>query len=734
MNPSETVAGLGFDPHTAEGARIAEALAFAEAAHAGQSRASGDPYIGHPLAVASIVADLHMDADTVIAALLHDVVEDTPYTLADIEARFGHEVAQLVDGVTKLDRLEGQDREMQQAENLRKMFLAMAKDIRVILIKLADRLHNMRTLRHLPPDRARRIARETREIYAPLAHRLGIFRIKWELEDLAFQTLEPEAYQDMKERVAKKRQEREAAVEAVKAQLSEQLTRMGLAAEVSGRAKHLWSIYQKMVKQGKDFSQIYDLVAVRVLVETVKDCYAVLGLVHSLWKPVPGRFKDYIAMPKSNLYQSLHTTVIGPFGEPLEVQIRTFEMHHTAEYGIAAHWRYKEGHSGDADFEQKLSWLRQLLEWQRDMRDAREFVETLKVDLFSDEVFVFTPKGAVIDLPAGATPLDFAYRIHTDVGHHCVGAKVNGHIVPLGTPLENGDIVEILVNRHSPGPSGDWLNLVRTSQARNRIRQWFRRERRQEHLARGQDLLERELHRVGLSPSPERLAEAVRRLGWGTVEDLAVGVSEGTINLSQAVARIREDLEGPEAARGPAPRPVPAAAPAGEGGSEVLVRGQANMLTRLARCCQPVPGDPIIGYLTRGRGITVHRLDCPNERALARDPDRLIEVTWSPRAEEEAVHLVHLAVYAWDRPGLLADVANSVAGANITNAKVETFRDRTAVVNLSLEVKNLGQLTRIVDRIRALPYVTRVARLSHRERQRRTGPAARTGTAAGGRH
>ena len=539
MTELEMVEQLGFDADSPEAQQIAEAIRFSASAHLGQSRASGDPYVAHPLAVASILADLKMDSPTIIAALLHDVVEDTSYTLQDIEARFGSEVAQLVDGVTKLDRLEVRTREEEQAENLRKMLLAMAKDIRVILIKLADRLHNMRTLKHLTADRVQRIARETMDIYAPLAHRLGIFRIKWELEDLAFQHLQPDAYQQMKERVAKKRKEREAAVDAVTNELSHRLESMGMVFEVSGRAKHLYSIYQKMVKQGKDFGEIYDLVAVRVSVESVKDCYAVLGLVHSLWKPVPGRFKDYIAMPKSNLYQSLHTTVMGPAGEPLEVQIRTFEMHHTAEYGIAAHWRYKEGTKEDREFEQKLSWLRQLLEWQRDMRDAREFMETLRVDLFSDEVFVFTPKGDVLDLPAGSTPIDFAYRIHTDVGNHCVGAKVNGRIVPLATSLENGDIIEVLVNRKSPGPSTDWLNIVRTSQAKTRIRQWLRRERRQEHLARGQEILDRELRRAAVEIHADRLADEVRRLGWGTPEELAIGISDGSVNPVQAVSRIK---------------------------------------------------------------------------------------------------------------------------------------------------------------------------------------------------
>ena len=718
MTGLDLVEQFGFRAHSPEAEQIMRALAFAQQAHRGQSRASGDPYVAHPLAVATILADLKMDAPTIVAALLHDVVEDTPYTLDDIEERFGSEVAQLVDGVTKLDRLEERTREEEQAENLRKMFLAMAKDIRVILIKLADRLHNMRTLKHLTQDRVHRIAKETMEIYAPLAHRLGIFRIKWELEDLAFQHLHPDAFQEMKELVATKRQLREAAVDEVISELKGRLQGVGMVSEVSGRAKHLYSIYLKMYRQGKNFAEIYDLVAVRVLVESVKDCYAVLGLVHSLWKPVPGRFKDYIAMPKSNLYQSLHTTVIGPHGEPLEVQIRTFEMHHTAEYGIAAHWRYKEGGKGDREFEQKLSWLRQLLEWQRDMRDASEFMETLKVDLFSDEVFVFTPKGDVVDLPAGATPIDFAYRIHTDVGNHCVGAKVNGRIVPLATALESGDIVEVLVNRKSPGPSIDWLSIVRTSQAKTRIRQWMRRERRHEHLARGHEMLERELKRQAFQLSPERLAEIVKRLGYGSVDDVAVALSEGNTSPPMLMARIRDELDREAKTSHPIvpAAPVRARNPAAaRSGSEILVRGQGRMLTRLARCCEPVPGDPIIGYLTRGRGVSVHRLGCPNEKELAKDPERLIEVSWDATEAELAPHPVELRVYAWDRPGLLADVANVVADSNIISAKARGYRDRTAIVEVHLEVRNLTQLTHLISRLENLAYVQHVDRVS-RER------------------
>lgn len=710
LTEQKVAAILGFDPRPEDVERIGRALSLASDAHAGQSRASGDPYIGHPVAVARILADLHLDADTIVAALLHDVVEDTPISLADIEREFGADVAVLVDGVTKLDRLEVRSREEEQVENLRKMFLAMAKDIRVILIKLADRLHNMRTLKHLNRERVERIAQETREIYAPLANRLGIFRIKWELEDLAFQFLEPDAFQDVREKVAKRRRERETAVDNAITVLRERLRDTGVEAEVSGRAKHLYSIYQKMAKQGKAFEQIYDLVAVRVLVETVRDCYAALGLVHEMWKPIPGRFKDYIAMPKSNLYQSLHTTVIGPQGEPFEVQIRTFEMHHIAEYGIAAHWRYKEGTRPDRDFEQKLAWLRQLMEWQRDMRDAQEFMETLKIDLFQDEVFVFTPKGDVVELPAGATPVDFAYRIHTDIGHHCVGAKVNGRIVPLPSSLENGDIVEVLVNRSSPGPSPDWLGFVKSSTARTRIRQWLRRERRQEHLVRGRELLERELKRAGLPLTEERLAELLRKVGAGTPDEAAIQVSEGAVVPLQLVTRIKEEVArqaGPPLVIPRPSRPSRAGAP-----PEVLVRGQTRLLVRFGRCCAPVPGDPIIGYLTRGRGVSVHRLDCPNLAELTREnQERMVDVAWEVDSTD-APRPVELAVHAWDRPGLLADVANVVSSTNIINASARGFRDRTAVVNIKLEVKNLQQLNQLMDRIAALPYVLKVGRVS----------------------
>jgi len=709
VNVDQVADELGFASDPESLARIRAALAFAERAHAGQSRASGDPYIAHPVAVARILADLHMDRDTIVAALLHDVVEDTGVGLEEIRAEFGDDVADLVDGVTKLSRLKVQTREEEQVENLRKMFLAMAKDIRVILIKLADRLHNMRTLKHLSSDRVARIARETREIYAPLANRLGIFRIKWELEDLAFQFLEPDAFREMRDKVQKRRQEREAAVDEVVSVLTARLAATGVEAEVSGRAKHLYSIYRKMVAQDKEFSQVYDLVAVRVLVDSVRDCYAALGLVHEMWKPLPGRFKDYIAMPKSNLYQSLHTTVIGPGGDPLEVQIRTFEMHRTAEFGIAAHWRYKESSPEDRDFEQKLAWIRQLMEWQRDMGDAREFMETLKVDLFADEVFVFTPRGDVIELPSGATPVDFAYRIHTDVGHHCVGARVNGRAVPLSSALDNGDIVEILVNRSSPGPSLDWLGFVRTSSAKHRIRQWLRRERRQEHLARGRELLARELRRTGLDAlGDERLAGLLHKMGFASLDELAVRIAEGGITPGQLSQRLHEEL-GREANASVVRPGRPSRAP---GQPEVLVHGEPRLLARFGRCCLPVPGDPVIGYLTRGRGVSVHRLDCHNFAKLAKDdPARVVDVTWDDNAGATP-HPVELAVYAWDRPGLLADVANTVSGTNIQNASARGFRDRTAVVHLKLEVRDLSHLTHIIDKISSLPYVLKVGRVA----------------------
>ncbi len=701
-------------------ALIDRAYAFAERAHAGQKRLSGDPYINHPLAVASVLADLQLDTVTIAAALLHDVVEDTRVSLADVERQFGREIALLVDGVTKLSRIEYRSREDEQVENLRKMFLAMSQDIRVLLIRLADRLHNMRTLSYLPPDRQKITAQETLDILAPLAHRLGTFRLKMELEDLALRYLEPERYRELVAMVARKRAEREEFTAGIIAILKEKLSEAGIKADISGRAKHLYSIYRKMYVQGRAFSDIYDLIAIRIIVDTIRECYAALGIVHALWKPIPGRFKDFIAMPKPNMYQSLHTTVISSEGEPFEIQIRTWEMHHVAEYGIAAHWRYKEGGTADAGFEKKLSWLRQIMEWQRDLPDAREFMEGLKVDLFSDEVFVFTPKGDVIELPAGATPIDFAYRVHTDVGHRCIGAKVNGKLVPLDHTLQNGDIVEILTSKQIGGPSWDWLTMAKTTAAKQKIRQWFKRERREEHITRGKDLLEKEIRRRGFEREDvlrEEWLEAVaRRFSLTSAEELYAALGYGGITAQYVAQKLVEELEREQRRatlldlekiqkelRAQPPgygRPV-------EG---VRVRGVDNVLIRFSRCCNPVPGDPIIGYITRGRGVSVHRVDCPNVRHLAGENERLIEVAWDkdvPKTFQTA-----LVISAFDRPGLLSDVVNTVAETrtNISYVNARASRSKTATIDLVVEISSLEQLRHLQEKIAKVRDVFSVTR------------------------
>ncbi len=698
---------------------VESAFLFARDAHAGQKRQSGEEYIGHPLAVAYIVADLELDLVTVTAALLHDVVEDTSVTLEEVQARFGKDVAGLVDGVTKLGRLEVRTQVEQQVENLRKMFLAMAKDIRVILIKLADRLHNLRTLRHLSQERQQAIARETLDVFAPLAHRLGIYRIKWELEDLSLRYLEPETYRDLTEKVVHKRKEREAFTQELIGALRERLSAVGIAADIQGRAKHFFSIYKKM-QAGRDLSEIYDLTAIRVIVDSVKDCYGVLGIVHTLWKPIPGRFKDFISVPKSNLYQSLHTTVIGPRGETFEIQIRTLEMHRTAEYGIAAHWKYKEGRT-DRDFDEKLSWLRGLLEWQNDLRDAREFMEAIRVDLFADEVFVFTPKGHVVDLPAGATPIDFAYAIHSGVGHRCIGAKVNGRIVPLDHILLTGDIVEILTSKTAAGPGSDWLAICKTSQAKNKIRQWFKREKRDENLAKGRELIDKEFRRQGAEPhelwKPEWI-EAVRgRFNAANEEDLLVSVGFGGVSAQQVVARLR--LESERAQKLAEPDLPPSHGDHrqrlgyGKAVQGVQVKGIDNVLIRFSRCCNPVPGDSIIGYITRGRGVSVHRLDCPNAKVFFAEQERLIEVAWADT--QGASYPVEVQVAALDRAGLLADVAGIVADShtNVLQARARGGKDGLATIDLVLEIKNLEQLQHItqkIGRVRDVLSVQRVAR------------------------
>lgn len=695
--------------------KIEQAYQFAAQAHAGQFRKSGEPYISHPLAVASILADLQLDEVTIVAALLHDTVEDTEVTLDAIRERFGEEVARLVDGVTKLRRFKYQSKEEQQAENHRKMLVAMAKDIRVILIKLADRLHNMRTLQYLPEEKQKRIAEETLEIFAPLAHRLGIASIKWELEDISLRYLNPQQYYRIVNLMKKKRQEREQYLEEVIAKLRDKLNEVGIKADISGRPKHIYSIYRKMVTQNKQFNEIYDLLAVRVIVDTVRDCYAVLGIVHTMWKPMPGRFKDYIAMPKPNMYQSLHTTVIGPSGEPMEVQIRTWEMHRTAEYGIAAHWAYKEGRTKlDDPFEKKLSWFREILEWQQDFRDAQEFLESLKVDLFSDQVFVFTPKGDVIELPKGAVPLDFAYRIHTEVGNRCIGAKVNGKIVPLDYELKTGDIVEILTSKHSYGPSQDWLKIAKTSQARNKIRQWFKKQRREEAIAKGREAIATELEKHGTEAKEmltnENLARVAGQLNFQSADDLLAAVGYGEISPGSIAGRLREHLrqDQDETLVIPEVRALPRKKQADNG---VRVQGMENLLVRFSRCCNPVPGDEILGYVTRGRGVSIHRKDCPNVKNGC-DPERLLPAEWEV-GTSDAYYPVDIEIKGLDRRGLLNEVLQAVAETktNITEVQGRTDRNRLASIHMTLAIRNLEHLHRVVEQIKKVRDIYAVQRV-----------------------
>ncbi|WP_067923483.1 RelA/SpoT family protein [Alicyclobacillus shizuokensis] len=697
-------------------AMVRRAYALAEKAHSGQRRKSGDPYITHPLAVADILADLRLDTTTLAAALLHDVVEDTAVSDEEIVREFGPEVAALVDGVTKLKRIKFDSREEHQAENLRKMFMAMAKDIRVLLIKLADRLHNMRTLRYQTPEKQVRTARETLEIFAPLAHRLGIYTVKWELEDTALRYLNPQQYYRIVNLMAKKRREREQYVEGVMQILRQRLQELDIQAEVSGRAKHIYSIYRKMVTQHKEFNEIYDLFAVRVIVDSIKDCYGVLGVVHTLWKPMPGRFKDYIAMPKANMYQSLHTTVIGPNGDPLEIQIRTWEMHQTAEYGIAAHWVYKEGaQRAEGKFAQKLAWFREVLEWQQDFRDAQDFMETLKIDLFSDEVFVFTPKGDVIELPTGSVPIDFAYRIHTDIGNRCIGAKVNGKIVPLDYKLKTGDIVEVLTSRHSYGPSRDWLKIVQSSQAKSKIRQWFKKEKREENINRGRELIEKELVRQRLNPTDlmtsTYVADILQKFNFSREDDLFAAVGYGALSPAQVVTRLveryRKDHE--ETTIEVVNREFPSRARRNPTG--VRVQGADNLLVRFARCCNPVPGDDILGFVTRGRGVSVHRTDCPNVKELRADAERMLPVEWAPTPDSD--FRVELEILALDRNGLLNEVLMAMAESKTEVSAVSGRADhqRIAHIHLSVRVHNLEHLRSVVERLKRLKDVQSVRRV-----------------------
>jgi GTP pyrophosphokinase len=657
---------------------VEKAYVFACERHADQRRASGEDFIVHPVGVAKICAGMRLDTSTLCAALLHDTVEDTSASLDEVTAEFGDEVGALVDGVTKLSGVTFQSRDDRQAENYRKMMVAMARDIRVILIKLADRLHNMRTLGSMPKHKQQEKAKETLEIFAPLAHRLGIHAIKWELEDLSFATLHPRKYNEIKQLVSQQRDDREAYVGRAGRYLEKELVAVGIEADISGRAKHFYSIYSKMTKKGREFNEIYDLTAMRVIVDSVKDCYGAIGVIHSLWKPLPGRFKDWVAMPKFNMYQALHTTVIGPEGRPLEIQIRTEHMHRTAEFGVAAHWIYKE--DGRARPEEKVEWLKHLLDWEDETKDPQEFAQTLKADLFEDEVFIFTPKGEVKSLAAGATPLDFAYSIHTDVGHRCVGAKVNGKVVPLHYELRSGDICEVMTSKKERGPSRDWLALAKTTRAQSKIRAWFKRERREDSERRGREILHETLKRAGLPPqkiagSP-LLADVIREMGFRKGEDFYIALGQSKISAktvtSKLMRRLKEGesaVEPPSAAaelleRKEAPRKTAASSTFG-----IKVEGVEDVMLRLAKCCRPVPGDPIVGYISLGKGITIHHEGCPNARALMRSPERFTEVDWE--GDTTSSFRVELQVDAWDRTRLLEDLSRTFAetGINILEAR-----------------------------------------------------------------
>ena len=701
--------------------QVLKAFELADKAHEGQFRASGEPYIMHPLAVADILAHLQIDHITLMAALMHDVVEDTSYSKEDLEEMFGSEVAFLVDGVTKLNQFQYETKEDRQMENYRKMILAMAKDVRVVVIKLGDRLHNMRTLKHMRSDKQKRIAKETLEIFAPLAHRLGIFNVKWELEDLSFRYLEPEKYYDLVDQMKQKRQVREDIVNDTMRQLTKALSEAHIKADIKGRPKHFYSIYKKMKKDNRDLSQIYDLLAVRVIVDSIPDCYAVLGIAHSLWKPLPYRFKDYISMPKSNMYQSLHTTVIGTMGQPVEIQIRTWEMHRVSEYGVAAHWRYKEGNkNGDKEFDQKVAWLRQVLEWQ-DTSNPTELVNALKLDVFSGEVFVFTPKGDVVKLPIGSVPLDFAYRVHTDVGHHCVGAKVNGKIVPLDYTLQNGDIVDIITSK-TGRPSLDWLNIVGSSESKSKIRNWFKRENKAENIEKGIEALEKEAKRLNHNwkelCADNRLQHVTKQLKVGTEEEMFAACGYGGIPVSTVLLRLielyKKSKEVEESKRS-TEQIIEKLKSQGQkktkNGTGVLVKGEAGVMVRMAKCCNPVPGDDIIGYITRGRGVSIHRCDCPSMGHSPEDLERMIEVSWDG-SSGESFH-VGIDIQAYDRAGILMEVMAVLSELKITitniNAKVQEDTKNVSI-NLVVDIRDISQLDFVMTKLRRIREVYTVQR------------------------
>ncbi len=691
-------------------ALVENAYNFAMKAHQGEVRKSGEPYLEHPLQVALTLADLQLDASSLAAALLHDVSENCNISIPEIEAKFGSEVSRLVDGTTKLGKLSAPQgtaaiRES-QAENLRKMLVAMAEDIRVVFIKLADRLHNIRTLDVLPPERQRSIAQETLEIYAPLAHRLGIWELKWQLEDYSFRYLQPERYHQIADLVASRRTQRESFIARIIQILREEFDRVGLKVEMSGRAKHIYSIHQKMERYaalGKDFDDIHDLLALRVVVDTIPDCYSAVGVIHSLWRPLPDEFDDFIANPKPNGYQSLHTAVMCLGITPLEVQIRTYEMRHFAEYGVAAHWRYKEGGKKDMHFEEKVGWLRQLIEWHRELSGAEEFLESVKTDIFIDQVFVYTPKGEIKDLPKGSTPLDFAYRVHTELGHRCVGAKVNGRLMPFNYQLKNGDIVEIMSTKGDRGPSRDWLSphlgYIRTSHAREKIRQWFKKRERTENIERGRELLEKEMKRLGIKLSERE--ELVKLFKYASLDDFLVAIGYGGITTHQIALKLAAQHEQPKTMAEVAPPKQPVTA--------IKVLGVEDMLAQLAHCCHPVPGDKIIGYVTRNRGVSVHRQDCYNVIHVE-EKERLIPAEWG---RTDSLYLVNVQIKAWDRVGLIRDITTLVAEekVNIASMSLANHDDYTTSLYLSLETRGLAQLSRLLARIEGIRGVISVTRV-----------------------
>ncbi len=699
---------------------VVKAYSFAQSAHDGQVRNSGENFFVHPFNVALILADMNMDNATIIAGLLHDVIEDTDISYEVIAEEFSVEIADLVDGVTKLKKLQYKTKQENQAENLRKMVMAMAKDIRVIIVKLADRLHNMRTLEYMSDAKRKEKALETLEIYAPIAHRLGISKIKWELEDLSLRYLDSANYYDLVERVSKRRQEREAYVKDIIDSLSRKLEEVKINFDISGRPKNFYSIYKKMVHQGKAFEQIFDLTAIRIIVDNVKDCYEVLGIVHNLWKPLPGRFKDYIAMPKPNMYQSIHTTVIGLKGEIFEVQIRTWEMHRTAEYGIAAHWKYKENVSKSDNFDDKLTWLRQLIEWQSDLNDPKDFMDTLKIDFFTDEVFVFTPKGDVINLPDGSTPIDFAYRVHTEVGNKCVGAKVDGRIVPLNYKLKNGNIVEVITSSNSNGPSRDWIKIVKSTQAKTKIRQWFKLKERDFNIIRGKELLEKEVKRLGYKQSEflkdEWIKAIASKVSINSIEDLYAAIGYGSITLNQVITKLKihyNDFNkiADESSFVESKIQQPTQKKVNKATQGIMIKGVDNIKIRFSKCCNPVPGDEVVGFVTRGRGVSIHRTDCPNI-TLSDDTERFIEVEWD--FQKKVSYPAEIQIKASDRAGLLAEITQRITDSELglLSLNARTSKEKIVFINLTLEIKDIEELRELIRKFKRIKNVMDVYRVT----------------------